>query len=71
MVTSDPRGYVFYESKFRSTPITQEMIEEEVEQVISTGLNCYAYGFFSRSGFSSNVIESERLRLFNIEDLYW
>ena len=71
VVTSDPRGYVFYESKFRSTPITQEMIEEEVEQVISTGLNCYAYGFFSRSGFSSNVIESERLRLFNIEDLYW
>lgn len=70
VVTRDPRGYVFYESKFRSTPITQEMIEEEIEQVESTGLNCYAYGFFSRSGFSDNVIKSERLRLFDIEELY-
>lgn len=70
VVTRDPLGYMFYEAKFRSTPITQGMIEEEIKQVRSTGLDCYAYGFFSRSGFADDVVENERLRLFDIEDLY-
>ena len=29
LVTEDPKGYIFYEAKFRSTPITQTMIDEE------------------------------------------
>lgn len=69
MVTHDPHGYVFYEAKFRSTPVTQEMIDEEIEQVRSTGLNCYAYGFFSRSGFDGDAETSGQLRLFSIEEL--
>lgn len=70
MVTHDPHGYVFYEAKFRDTPVTQEMIDEEIEQVRSTGLDCYAYGFFSRSGFDGDVDPSKQLRLFSIEELY-
>lgn len=70
MVTHDPHGYVFYEAKFQSTPVTQEMIDEEIEQVRSTGLNCYAYGFFSRSGFDGDAETSGQLRLFSIEELY-
>lgn len=70
MVTHDPHGYVLYEAKFQSTPVTQEMIDEEIEQVRSTGLNCYAYGFFSRSGFDGDAETSGQLRLFSIEELY-
>lgn len=29
VVTRDPQGYVFYEAKFRKTPITQNMVDEE------------------------------------------
>lgn len=70
VVTRDPRGYVFYESKFRTVPVTQQMIDEEIEQVRVTGLDCYAYGFFSRSGFAEDVRGGEHLRLFEMEDLY-
>lgn len=70
VVTHNPHGYVFYEAKFRSTPVTQEMIDEEIEQVRSTGLSCYAYGFFSRSGFDGNIETSGQLRLFDIAELY-
>ena len=43
---------------------------EEIEQIRSTGLDCYAYGFFSRSGFDGDVDPSTQLRLFSIEELY-
>lgn len=52
IVTEDENGYVFYEVKFRKKPVSDEMIDEEIKQVKATGLNCYKYVFFSRSGFS-------------------
>lgn len=55
VVTHDPQGYVFYEAKFRKTPVTQGVIDEEIAQVEKCGLLCRAYGFFSRSGFSEDV----------------
>lgn len=51
IVTQDELGYIFYEVKFRKKPVTDEMINKEIEQVKATGLNCYKYVFFSRSGF--------------------
>ena len=68
IVTKDPLGYAFYEAKFRSTPITQQMIEEEIEQVQRTGLTCHRYGFFSRSGFEAQA--DERTVLIELEELY-
>lgn len=68
VVTRDPLGYAFYEAKFRSTPITQRMIEDEVEQVQRTGLMCHRYGFFSRSGFEAQG--DERTVLIGLEELY-
>ncbi|WP_291288672.1 ATP-binding protein [Enorma sp.] len=68
VVTKDPLGYAFYEAKFRSTPVTQRMIEEEIEQVQRTGLLCHRYGFFSRSGFEAQA--SERTVLIGLEELY-
>ena len=68
VVTRDPLGYAFYEAKFRSTPVTQRMIEEEIEQVRRTGLMCHRYGFFSRSGFEAQP--DERTVLIGLEELY-
>lgn len=51
IVTEDETGYVFYEVKFRKKPVSDEMIDEEIKQVKATGLDCYKYVFFSRSGF--------------------
>ena len=68
VVTHDPNGYVFYEAKFRSTPLTQHMIDDEIKQVEKTGLACYAYGFFSRSGFEAQA--NETLRLITLDEMY-
>lgn len=68
VVTKDPLGYSFYEAKYRTTPITQRMIEDEIEQVQRTGLTCHRYGFFSRSGFEAQA--DERTALIGLEELY-
>ena len=68
IVTEDPNGYVFYEAKFRSEPLTQSMIQQEIEQVKRTGMNCYRYAFISRSGFDAQ--EDEGVELISLEKLY-
>lgn len=55
IVTEDGQGYVFYEAKFRTTPITGSMVKKEIEQVRETTLQCHGYGFFSRSGFTADI----------------
>lgn len=55
VVTKDPKGYIFYEAKFTSSPVGAGVIAKEIEQVSATGLDCYKYGFFSRSGFEAGV----------------
>lgn len=67
-VTEDPLGYVFYESKFRKEPLSLTMIHEEIKQVQATGLNCYQYGFFSRSGFQCEP--SDRMIFIHLDELY-
>ncbi|SDF71288.1 ATP-binding protein [Eubacterium pyruvativorans] len=68
VVTEDETGYIFYEAKFRSKPITEEMIRREIDQVKNTGLNCYRYGFFSRSGFEA-AADPERITI-GLEEMY-
>lgn len=68
VVTQDPEGYVFYEAKFRKTPITQQMIDEEIAQVEATGLKCHRYGFFSRSGFKA--AESENTVFIDLPQMF-
>ncbi len=65
IVTEDENGYIFYEVKFRKKQINDEMIQEEIKQVQATGLNCYKYVFFSRSGFDcqkTNQVECIELK---------
>ena len=68
IVTEDPNGYVFYEAKFRSELLTESMIQQEIEQVRRTGMNCYRYAFISRSGFDAQA--DEGVELISLEKLY-
>ncbi len=68
IVTKDPEGYIFYEAKFRKATLTESMIEQEIEQVKAAKLNCYRYGFFSRSGFESEP--SDDMIFITLDDLY-
>ncbi len=68
IVTQDDNGYIFYEAKFRKDPITESMIQNEIRQVTQTGLNCYKYGFFSRSGFL--CAEEKNRILIELDTLY-
>lgn len=68
IVTKDTRGYAFYECKFRSAPVTAEMVDHEIQQVNATGLYCYKYGFFSKSGYEK--INRPDVVLYSLGDLY-
>ncbi|MCQ2535275.1 MAG: ATP-binding protein, partial [Clostridia bacterium] len=60
--------YGFYEVKFRKKQVSNEVIDEEISQVEATGLNCYKYVFFSRSGFNCNC--RDNVRLINLSDIF-
>ena len=68
IVTHDDQGYIFYEAKFRKEPVTENMVQNEIRQVKQTGLSCYKYGFFSRSGFACDPAE-DRI-LITLNELY-
>ncbi len=68
IVTEDENGYAFYEVKFRKKQVSNEVIDEEISQVEVTGLNCYKYVFFSRSGF--NCDKRDNVELINLSDIF-
>lgn len=73
IVTADPSGYVFYEAKFRKSPVTASVIEKEIAEVRATGLAAYRFGFFSRSGYDESarrLTKTEPLVLYDLKDLY-
>jgi hypothetical protein len=68
VVTLDEKGYIFYEVKFRKKKISKEVIEEEIRQVNATGLHCYKYVFFSRSGFTEK--ETDEIKQIELQELF-
>ena len=68
VVTLDDKGYIFYEAKFRKDPLSEQMVNEEIEQVKKTGIPCYKYGFISKSGFLCEQ-SADRI-LISLEELY-
>lgn len=68
IVTKYENGYIFYEAKFRKEPLTEQMIEREIEQIRESGLASYRYGFISRSGFLRE--ERPELILIDLQELY-
>ncbi|WP_130836617.1 ATP-binding protein [Lachnoclostridium sp. Marseille-P6806] len=70
VVTEDKNGYFFYEAKFRTKPITEQIIKKEIEQVNHSGLKAYRYGFFSRSGYDADESEDARIKLISLREMY-
>ena len=68
VVTKDDRGYAFYEVKFRDTPVSNAMVEKEIQQVNMSGLYCYRYGFFSKSRYEE-ISRSDVVK-YTLDDLY-
>lgn len=68
VVTLDEKGYIFYEVKFRKRKISKEVIDEEIRQISNTGLECYRYVFFSRSGFTAK--ETDEIKHIELGELY-
>lgn len=68
IVTKDEKGYIFYEAKFRQEPLTEQMIDREIEQIRECGLVSYRYGFISRSGFLCE--KRPELILIDLQELY-
>jgi len=58
IVTEDLKGYISYKVKFRNHPVTMSMINEEIEQVLASGLNCYRYGFFPAADLINQSAET-------------
>ena len=52
----------------RKEPITESIVQNEIRQVKQTGLECYRYGFFSRSGFTCE--EGTNRILIELRELY-
>ena len=69
VVTKDDRGYAFYEAKFREAPVSNARMEKEIQQVNMTGLYCYRYGFFSKSGYDEDISRSDVVK-YTLDDLY-
>lgn len=69
VVTEGEKGYLFFEVKYRDKKMTEQMIEEEIEQVKKAGLHCYKYGFIAKSGFEKGS-EREDVILFSLRELY-
>ena len=72
VVTYGPEGYIFYEVKYRKTKVTLKTIRKEIEQVKKAGLECYKYGFISKSGFESGIARKDlqNLILIDLKDIY-
>jgi len=68
IVTEDPNGYIAYEAKFRKEPLSTSVVQEEIRQIQRSGLNCYRYGFFSRSGYKT--VPEENMRFITLEQIY-
>ena len=50
--------------------MTAAMMQHEIEQVNATGLFCYRYGFFSRSGFAELDKTRKDIVTYQMEDLF-
>ena len=68
IVTNDENGYIFYEAKFKSMPVSYGMIQKEIKQVNATTLHSYRYGFFSKSGFKDDI--PKEIICYTLDDLF-
>ena len=71
IVTENQGEYIFYEVKFKNSPMTLTQIEQEIEQVRRSGMKCSKFGFFSKTGFEDDCQNcKEPLILYTLADLF-
>ena len=68
VVTQDDNGYIFYECKYKNSRVTQDVVDQEIEQVKNVNMSCYKYGFFSKTGF--DLTDDSTIILYTLDDLY-
>jgi AAA+ ATPase superfamily predicted ATPase len=69
VVTKDSQGYTDYECKYYSQPLKMKDIQQEKDSIQKTKLPFDRIGFFSKSGFSSEV-KALGIPLYSLDDLY-
>ena len=68
IVTWNSKGYVFYEAKYTSEPVSSKTVNKEIEQVNNSGLKAIKYGFISKSGFKN--INNKSIIKITLDDLF-
>ena len=68
VVTLNKDGYDFYEVKFTSSPIGENVINEEIRQLNEMGLRYNRVGFVSKSGFA--ISDKKDYVLITLDELY-
>ena len=69
VVTRDRNGYISYECKYSSSPVSVAVYREEEYQVRDCGLPFYDLGFSSRAGFTREMRELSN-HLIELKDMY-
>ena len=68
VVTLSKNGYDFYEVKFKSKPIDDKVVNEEIYQLEKANIKYNKLGFISKSGF--NITNSNNYILITLDDMY-
>lgn len=69
VVTKDKMGYISYECKYTNSPISLDVIEEEIRQTKNLNIRFYKLGFVSKSGFEKNV-DKDKYNCYELKDFY-
>lgn len=69
IVSKDRNGFTYYEVKYKNTPVSDAMINNEIDQVQHSPLQAYRYGFFSKSGYSLKKDHPDCI-FYTLDDIY-
>jgi uncharacterized protein len=70
VVTKDRKGYIDYECKYLSKPLSLKEMALEERSVLKSGLSFYRLGFFSKNGFEKEALKESKYLLYTLDDIY-
>ena len=70
VVINTENGIVPFECKFTADPVNKGVVNEEINSFVDLPFTVYKYGFVSKSGFTADVKNDERIILLELQDLY-
>ena len=69
VVAKTERGNIFYECKYKKSPVGMSIVNEELWQLKNLGLKFAKLGFFSKNSFSPDIDPNE-YDLITLDDMY-